>query len=164
MSKYFGIISLIIYSILVLILVINEKKKSLIIKYSFIVLFFGLSMFFLHFNQTIINYLFKMIIEYIYFPDFTVYLISIFSTLCILIYSIFSEKMCKLNKVINYIFSALLIVSYIKFMTLNVDVSLYNELYSSSSLLWLRIGTRGFLLWIIIMLIIKYFRYFVKNR
>lgn len=164
MIKYVGISSLIVYILLVFILIINEEKKSKIIKYAFIFLFFLLSMSFLYFNQTIIDQVLRSVIEYIYFPNFVAYLITIFLTLCIFLYSVFNEQMHRKIKIINYIFSGILIVSYIVFMMLNVDVSSYNALYDSTSLICLRCGTRIFLGWMVSILILKYYKCFLKKR
>lgn len=164
MIKYFGIGSFIIYGILILILVINENKQNKIIKYSFLGLFFIASVIFLYFNQEIIDQVLRMLIRYIYFPSFNSYLITIFLTLCVLLYSILSEKMSKIIKIVNYIFSCLLIVTYVIFMMLKVDVSSYNSLYSSISLICIRYSARAFIVWLTVVLSIKYFRSFINER
>jgi len=164
MTRYIGIISLIIYSILVLILIFNLKEKNNFIRNAFIILFSLVVITFLVYNQEIINEGLRFFVRFIYFPTFNSYLVMILLTVCGLLYSIFSESLSNKFKVINYVFSSFLIVTYIIFMTLNVDVSLYNSLYSSSSLVWLRIGTRGFVLWGLILMVVRYLECFKSNR
>lgn len=164
MIKYIGIISLVIYLILVLILVVNMRKKNKVIKYSFMILL-GISFLVLVFsNEIIINNLLKVIINYLYFPEFTAYLATLLTTLAVLVYTIFNEKMYDKIRIINYVFASLLIVSYIMFMLLNIDINSYNALYSSNSLILLRYGTRTFTLWLVVLLNIKYFSYFLNKR
>jgi len=160
MIKYIGLISLVIYSILVLILIINLKEKNSFIKNAFILLFFLLAVTFLIYNQGIINDGLSFFIRYIYFPTSNSFVLTIFLTICILLYSLFNDKLANKIKIINYVFSSFLFVIYIVFMTLNIDMSLYNSLYSNPSLFLLRISTRSFVIWIVILSIIKYCQFF----
>lgn len=163
MIKYIGLISLVIYSILVLILIINLKERNNFIKNAFILLFFLLGICFLVYNQGIINDGLRFFIRYIYFPTSNSFVLTIFLTICILLYSLFSEKLANKFKIINYVFSSLLFVAYIVFMTLNIDMSSYNSLYSNPSLFWIRTSTRVFVIWIVIISIIKYCQFFKKK-
>lgn len=161
MIKYIGIISFVVYSLLVLILIINIKRKSAIIKFSFGIMFLLLMGLFIYYNQDMLDHIIRFLVRYIYFPSFTSYLITLFLTLIILISSVLSEKFNKKIRVVNYICSSLLIVGYIIFMILNIDISLYSQLYSGASLMCLKYSTRGFIVWMIIIAFIKSYGYFV---
>lgn len=163
MTKYIGLISLVIYSILVLILIINLKERNNFIKNASFLLFFLLGISFLIYNQGIINEGLRFFIRYIYFPTSNSFVLTIFLTICILLYSLFSDRLANKTKIINYVFSSFLFIVYIVFMTLNIDMSSYNSLYSNPSLFWLRIGTRGFVIWMVILVILKYFQFFKKK-
>ena len=160
MVKYIGMISLAIYSVLVLILIVNLKERNNFIKNAFILLFSLLGITYLVYNQGIINEGLKFFIRYIYYPTFNSFVTTIFLTICILLYSLFSEKLANKFKIINYVFSSFLFVTYVVFMTLNINVYSYNSLYTNSSLFWLRISARGFVIWIVVLLLVKYCEYF----
>ena len=82
----------------------------------------------------------------------------------IFLYSIFRESKSDLERIINYIFASLIIVVYVIFMAKNVDINSYNALYAEDSLLYLKYISRTFTVWMIILLIIKYFKYVVKKE
>lgn len=163
MIKYIGLISLVVYSILVLILIINLREKNSFLKNAFIILFTLLAITFLIYNQGIINEGLRFFIRFIYFPTINSYVFMIFLTICCLVYSIFNENLSHKFKIINYSFSCALFVFYIVFMTLNIDISSYNALYSKEALFLLRISTRGFCIWLVILIIVKYFECF-RNK
>ena len=60
---------------------------------------------------------------------------------------------------VNYIFSLLLIASYVVFALLEIDVNSYTALYSGISLICLRFVSRMFISWILIVMNIKYYKY-----
>ena len=164
MVKYLGFMVFIIYSILLFILVFNMHKKNNIIKYGSIILFVILLIVLIFSNESIVNTLLTSLVSYIYFPSFTSYVITMVLTLGVLVYSIFNENLCDKVRIINYVFSSLMIVSYVIFLLLEVDVLSYNMLYDGESLLCIRYTTRTFTLWVIIISVIKYFQYFLKKR
>lgn len=164
MIKYIGFLVFLIYSVLLFILVVNMHKKNKVIKYGFIILFITLVIILMLSNEVIINTLLRSMINYLYFPSFTSYIVTVTLSLCILVYSIFNEKLPDKIRIINYVFASLMIVSYVIFLMLEVDITSYNALYNVGSLFCLRYVTRTFALWVIILLIIKYFRFFLKKR
>lgn len=164
MVKYIWIISLVIYGILALILIINLREKNNFIKNAFVILFSLLIITFLIYNQQIINAGISFFVRFVYFPTFDSYTLMMFLTLCILLYNILDEKVDNKFKVVNYVFSSLLIVCYVVFMTMKVDIFSYNSLYSSPSLVWLRISTRIFCIWLLILMLMKYCEGFKHKR
>lgn len=163
MIKYIGFLVFLIYSVLLFILVVNMHKKNKVIKYGFIILFITLVIILMLSNEVIINTLLRSMINYLYFPSFTSYIVTVTLSLCILVYSIFNEKLPDKIRIINYVFASLMIVSYVIFLMLEVDITSYNSLYNVGSLFCLRYVTRTFIVWAIILLIIKYFRFFLKK-
>ena len=164
MSEYIGIGSLIIYFFLMLVLVLNMHKKNKLIKFIFIaiILIFIVAMLFV--DENIFNSILRLLIEYIYYPTFNSYLITLGISLAILGYSIFNDKLYDKVRIINYIFSCLLIVSYIIFMVPGVDIYSYTSLYPGASLMCLRYVTRTFILWLVVLFNIRYYRYFLGWR
>ena len=55
----------------------------------------------------------------------------------------------------NYFIFSLLFALYIIYQRQGIDTSLYNELYSNTSLVLMRIGTIAFSAWFILTLIFK---------
>lgn len=155
---------MIVYLILIIILVINMRKRNKLIKFTFI-LFFVLMLFVINvYNETIVDNFLYYLLKYIYFPSFFAYSITIILSFLFLLYTIFNDQMAEKARIINYIFGSLLIVSYIIFLLLKIDVVLYNSLYTGDSLLCLRYATRTFTLWLIVLVIIKYYNYFLSKR
>ena len=93
MIKYIGFLVFLIYSVLLFILVVNMHKKNKVIKYGFIILFITLVIILMLSNEVIINTLLRSMINYLYFPSFTSYIVTVTLSLCILVYSIFNEKL-----------------------------------------------------------------------
>lgn len=164
MSEIIGVSSLFIYFLLMLILVINMHKKNKIIKFIFIAIILAFIAVMLFVNEDIFNSILRLLVEYIYYPTFNNYLITLGIALVILGYSIFNDKLYDKERIINYIFSCLLIVSYIIFMVQGVDIYSYNSLYTGASLICLRYVTRTFILWLIVLFNIRYYRYFLGWR
>jgi len=164
MVKYVGIISFIIYLILLFILVVNMHRKNKIIKYGFLILFIISIIILVITNDMIVDTFLKLFITYVYYPSFSSYMITLFLTLCILVYSIFNDHINEKIRIVNYVFASLMIISYIIFMLLDIDVNMYSSLYLNSSLICLRYVTRTFIIWLLVLCANKYYRYFVNKR
>jgi len=116
------------------------------------------------YDVTILNNVLYFILKYLYFPTFFEYSLTIVLAFFLLLYTIFNDQITEKVRIINYVFCSLLIVSYAIFLMLQIDVTVYSKLYTGDSLLCLRYATRGFSLWIVIQLIVKYYNYFVWKR
>ena len=137
------------------ILLLNHKRDSKIIKYSFIV--YGVIYFFLIIlldNSYIYEFL-KAIITYVWYPTYLLFVITIIFSIILFIYSILSKKLNLLNKIINYVFFLCSFVCYNTFLSLKIDPLIYEELYSNNSLLLMRITNIFFITTIILNIIIR---------
>ena len=156
-------LSIMIYFILLIVLVLNITDKSKIIKYSFIVFMTTLviSLFFV--NEIVMDYIISTIVRYLYYPTFSSVLATVIISIFIFIYNIFREEKSDKERIVNYVFASLILICYVIFNFLNIDINSYNALYSENSLLCLRYISRCFTFWMIVLLVIKYFKLFMKK-
>ena len=119
MVKIIGIFCLIFYLVFLMLLVANLNKKSKIVKYIFsalIIPFLGILM---KSNDTVLDSVLALIVRYIYFPNFATFMLIVFGSLIILLYSVFTDKIPKTMRMVNYIYSSWIIVAYIIFILLS---------------------------------------------
>ena len=74
--------------------------------------------------------------------------------------SILNGKISKKIRIINCVFGFISLVAYIIFLMLNIDTNVYLELYSNMSIICLRLVTRSFCIWLLIIGFSKYYHYF----
>ena len=156
-------ISLMVYFVLLIILVLNMDDKSKVIKNSFLVFIISLFAALFLVNELVMDYIVSQIIRYLYFPSFASILISLIFTMVAFISNVYDDDKNDLVRIINYIFSCFIFISFVIFSFLNVDINSYNALYTGDSLICLRYISRTFILWIIVIIFIKYFHYFKKR-
>lgn len=150
-----------IYFILIVILIINIHERNKIVKRASI-LFFALSFIAIVFyDETILEQLLYYIIKYIYFPSYDIYVFTVLFMILVFIYSVFNNNLSNKIRVFNYGFCGIALVSYILFLLLNVDILVYKNLYSGVPLICLRLASRGFIIWLISLLFVKYYKYFL---
>ena len=157
-------LSIAVYFVLLIILVLNITDKSKIIKYSFVIFMVALIIALFFANEVIMDYIISIIIRYLDFPTFSSILATVMITIFIFLYNIFNEKKTDNERIVNYIFASLILIAYIIFMAQNIDVNSYNALYADNSLLCLKYISRTFVIWMIILLIIKYFKMIIKRE
>lgn len=165
MVKIVGIFSLIFYLVFLMLLVTNLNKKNKIVKRIFavlIIIFLGIL---LRSNESVLDSVLAIIVRYIYFPSFSTFMLIVLGSLIILLYSVNNDKLPNNMRIVNYVFASWIIIDYIIFILLKLDVTSYIELYSGTSLTCLRFVTRGFTLWIAVLIIMKvYYRYIDDKR
>ena len=164
MVKVVGIVSLLFYLVFLIILVTNLNKKNKIIKGIFavlIIIFLGIL---LRSNETVLDSVLALIVRYIYFPSFSTFMLIVLGSLIILLYSVYNDKLTNKQRIINYVFASWIIIDYIIFILLKLDVTSYNELYTGTSLTCLRFVTRGFLIWIVVLIISKVWYHYLENN
>ena len=150
------IISSIILAIsFVFILILNQKLKSKIIKISFTIFSLIYLILILIFDNKFLYEFFKAIITYLWYPNYLLFVITILMSIIVLIYSILKKRLPFRNKVINYLLFSILFSCYIIFQRLQIDTDLYSSLYSSNSLIILRITSITFIVWFILNIIFK---------
>ena len=156
-------ITIMTYFILLIILVLNMEDKSKVIKNSFLLFMVALVTALFFVNELIMDYIISIIIRFFYYPTFTSIIITLILTIIIFINNIYDDDFKDMRRIINYIFSSFIFISYIIFMILDVDINSVNALYQGNSLLCLRYISRTFMLWMIINVLIKYFYCFLKE-
>lgn len=165
MVKLIGIFCLIFYLVFLIILVTNLNKNNKIVKGIFAVLIIIFLAILMRSNETVLDSVLALVVRYIYFPSFATFMLIVLGSLVILLYSVYTDKIPKKMRMINFVFASWIIIDYIIFILLKLDVTSYIELYSGTSLICLRFVTRGFLVWIVTLSIMKvYYHYLENNR
>ena len=153
-----------IYFILVTILIINIHEHNKVIKRASI-LFFSLAFIaIIFYDETVLDKLLYYIIKFIYYPSYYTYIFTVLFMVLVFIYTIFNNNINNKIKVFNFGICGISLVSYIIFLILKVDLSLYGALYTGGSLICLRLVTRGFAIWLSVVLLNKYYKYFASRR
>ena len=156
--------AIMIYFILLVILILNMEEKSKVIKFSFLLFVVTLFTALFFVNEIVMDYLISIVIRYIYYPTFSSIILTIIVTMGFLLYNVFNDHMNSKKRIVNYVFTSFIFIGYILFAIQNIDINSYNMLYSGNSLMCLRYITRTFILWMFVILMIKYFSYFTKRR
>ena len=165
MVKLIGIFCLIFYLVFLMILVTNLNKNNKIVKGIFAVLIIIFLAILMRSNETVLDSVLALVVRYIYFPSFATFMIIVLGSLVILLYSVYTDKIPKKMRMINFVFASWIIIDYIIFILLKLDVTSFIELYSGTSLICLRFVTRGFLVWVVTLSIMKvYYHYLENNR
>lgn len=152
-----------IYFVLVTILIINIHERNSVIKKACILFFAFVFIAITFYDDSIVDKFLYYLLKYIYYPEYHIYMFTVLFMILVFIYSVFNNKLSNGIRVFNYTFCGISLVSYIFFVVLKVDILSYKELYSGGSLICLRAVSRGFLIWITVMLLLKYYNYFAKK-
>ena len=156
-------LSVMVYFVLLIILVLNMDDKSKVIKNSFLIFLIALFVCLFFANELVMDYIISIIIRYFYFPTFASIIATIVISMIIIINSIYDDEAKDKLRITNYIFASFIFISFIIFMLLNIDVNSYNALYTGDSLICLRYISRTFTIWILVIILFKYFYYFSKK-
>lgn len=119
---------ILIFIILYIFLLYNEKRQSKKVKVTLtalIIFFFSLLVF--YFSDDIINVLseiIKTIMRCFYFPNIVFYILTVIISLIILIYTVLKEKITKLNKIITYTFTIIHLFLFTNFISLAITNNL----------------------------------------
>ena len=111
---------------------------------------------------------FKEILNYIYFPSTIVYFFIILFVTIQLIYSIYSKKVTKVKKIINYSFFCILYFFFMSFIALasydKVDIMDKSVLYQNDTILSIvQVSNFIFVLWILITIFYYLYKYFKRK-
>ena len=109
------------------------------------------------------DYIMSIILRYIYFPTFSSIIFTLIVTIVIFISNILDDNKNSRRRIINYIFSSFILIAYIIFMLLDIDINSSTALYDGDSLNCLRYISRTAIVWMITNGLIKYFYYFLKK-
>lgn len=119
---------ILIFIILYIFLLYNEKRQSKKVKVTLtalIIFFFSLLVF--YFSDDIINVLseiIKTIMRCFYFPNIVFYILTVIISLIILIYTVLKERLTRLNKIITYTFTIIHLSLFTNFISLAITNNL----------------------------------------
>ena len=115
---------LLIFILIFIFLIYNEKRhnKKVKIFLTTLIIFFILLLVF-YFSEDIsivLSEIIKPLIRSFYFPNIIFYFLTVIISLTILVYTIFKEKIEKLNKIITYILTLLHLFLFTNFISLAI--------------------------------------------
>ena len=119
---------LLIFIILLIFLLYNEKRNSKKVKIAFtalIIFFFSLLVF--YFSEdiiTVLSEIIKTLMRCFYFPNIIFYILTAVSSLILLIYTSLKNNLTKLNKIITYIFTIIHLYLFTNFISLAISNNL----------------------------------------
>lgn len=146
-----------------LILFINTKRQNKIVHVAFQIFIFLFLMLLIIFDNNYVLELLKSSITYFTYPSYLLYISTVIITNVIMLYTFVKRDLDIKNKILNYTLFVIIFIAYISFNSLGIDSSLYNSLYTSYSLIFLRLTTITFSLWFVITIGIKYIRILFKK-
>ncbi len=115
---------LLIFLLILIFLIYNEKRQNKKVKYAItalIIFFFSLLAF--YFSEDIITVLSeigKTIMRCFYFPNIVFYILTAIISLVILIYTILKNNLTKLNKIITYVLTLIHLYLFTNFISLAI--------------------------------------------
>ena len=115
---------LLIFLLILIFLIYNEKRQNKKVKYAItalIIFFFSLLAF--YFSEdivTVLSEIVKTIMRCFYFPNIVFYILTAVISLVILIYTILKNNLTKLNKIITYIFTLIHLYLFTNFISLAI--------------------------------------------
>lgn len=157
--------------LLFLFLLLNIKKNDLIVKLAFVISFsiFIVTIIFSNFSYVkyCIYYLFKSIMNYIYFPSTVIYFLIVIISLILVLISIFSE-MDYYKRVLDISFFSVIYFLFFNFIAVvceyKLDLADKVSLYTNNiSLSIIQITNLVFVIWVLVILFYKLYNYF-KNK
>ena len=118
--------------------------------------------------RTCFKSFFKAILNYIYFPSTIAYFFIILFVTIIIIYTIYSRKLTKVKKIINYSFFCVLYFFFMSFIALasydKVDIMEKTILYQNDTVLSVvQVSNFIFVLWILITIFYYIYKYLKKK-
>lgn len=164
MHQFIIPIVILIFWLLINILIINIYKQNKIMKYSFLIFFVFAFAAIIFYDTDVINQLLYYLIRYFYYPSYDAFIFTVLLMIIVVVLSLFNYRLSSKMRVINCAFGIIILVSYIIFLILGIDVLEYKELYSKNSLICLRLVSRSFMIWLSIIGFTKYYDYFFRKE
>ena len=171
-SSFLGIETLAIALLLFLFLVLNISRKSTVVKVGMFLIIVGFlfGVAYLNRSYTIfsIDYLIKVVMNYIYFPSTLVYFIIIVLSAVFIISSNFSKRMPPLKKWLDAIFFTIIYFLFFNFIIVvfnnKLDLKDKVGLYADKTVLSIiQLSNLFFVAWFIVLLFYKLYDYFKNN-
>lgn len=175
--KYIGSsflsIEMFVFSLLLfLVLVFNLKRDNRVVQMIAIGIYIGFVIgFLISYNtyvKTCVNSFVKRILNYIYFPSTIVYFFIMVFVTGMILYSVFSKKLTKFIKVINYLTFSSMYFFFMSFVALcayySLDLVDITVIYQNDTILSLvQMSNFILVLWVVFTCFYQLFRYF-KNK
>ena len=142
-SSFLSIELLLVSALLFVILIINLERKQKIITYIAIAIYIGILLGFMIAYNTYVILCFKaflkLIVTYICFPTTVAFFSTMVFISMMMIYTLFSRKLSKFKKIVNYLFLSILYFFFMSFVALvaynKIDLSSTVSLYSNNYVL-----------------------------
>ena len=115
---------LLIFLLILMFLIYNEKRQNKKVKYAItalIIFFFSLLAF--YFSEdivTVLSEIVKTIMRCFYFPNIVCYVVTAVISIVILIYTILKNNLTKLNKIITYVLTLIHLYLFTNFISLAI--------------------------------------------
>lgn len=163
MNKIIFPLVIAVFSIFLIILIINTQKNNNLIKHLFVIFFLFSLIAILVYEESFVDQVLYYIIQYIYYPTYFSCILSLLIGVILFIYTLLNNKLSYSYRIFNYGIFVSIFVSYIVFLIIGVDILDLKSLYTGGSLICLRLISRSLIIWLIFTLLIKYYNYFVKR-
>jgi hypothetical protein len=171
-SSFLSIEMFIFSLLLFLILIINLKRDNHLVQMIAIGIYIGFVLGILisynSYVKTCVNSFVKGIMNYIYFPSTIVYFFIIIFVTGMILYTLFSKKLTKFVKIVNYLTFSIMYFFFMSFVALaaydSVDLVDVSVIYQNDTILSLvQVSNFILVLWIIFTVFYKLFIYFKKK-
>lgn len=171
-SSFLSVEMLILSFLLFFILVVNLKKNNFIIQMIAIGIYLGfvigIVISYTTYVKTCMDSFVKLIMNYVYFPSTIVYFFIIFFVSIMILRTLFTKKLTKFKKIINYLFFSVLYFFFMSFIVLaaydGVDLLDIVNLYQNDIILSLvQVSNFILVIWILFTAFYWLYQYFKKN-
>jgi len=157
-SSFLSIEMFVLSLLLFLILIVNLKRNNVMVQMIAIGIYLGfiigIFISYTTYAKTCVNSFVKAFMNYVYFPSTIVYFFIIVFVTVMILYTLFSKKMTKFKKVINYFIFSILYFLFMSFIALaaydGVDLVDIVKLYQNDTILCIvQISNFILLIWLI---------------
>lgn len=171
-SSYLSIEMFIFSFLLFIILIVNLKRNNDLVQMIAIGIYIGfvigILISYTTYVKSCVNSFVKTIMNYIYFPSTIAYFFIIMFVAVLILYTLFSKKMTKFKKVINYLFFSILYFFFMSFIALaaydSVDLMDVSRLYQNEIILSLvQLSNFILVIWLLFTGFYNLFKYFKKK-
>jgi hypothetical protein len=171
-SSFLSIEMFIFSLLLFIILIVNLKKDNRLVQMIAIGVYIGFVLGILisynSYVKTCLNSFVKGILNYIYFPSTIVYFFIIIFVTVMILYTLFSKKLSKFIKIINYLTFSIMYFFFMSFVALaaydSVDLVDVTVIYQNETILSLvQMSNFILLLWILFTFFYQLFLYFKRK-
>lgn len=171
-SSFLSIEMFILSLLLFFILIVNLKRNRVMVQMIAIGVYLGfiigIFISYTTYVKTCINSFTKAIMNYVYFPSTIVYFFIIVFVTVLILYTLFSTKLTKFKKIINYLFFSILYFLFMSFIALSaydgVDLVNISELYKNDVILSIvQISNLLLLIWLLYTGFYHLYKHFKKK-